>query len=150
MGTMLIRSIEREEAVRKLTAHGPVVIIISKEEEIETPTSTDKVSIYEVNTDNMVDIKSTIRKIVGLKIPKEDDEFLIHEDLISLGKSLNKRIVLVFKEIPADSELFFDTFRTISSNVASCKVVTKCNDRKKFNSTRFDASSDATFYEVKS
>jgi hypothetical protein len=83
--------------------------------------------------------------------PEVADQASLQEALLDLAQKLQKRIVLLFddaahigREKPL--EVFFDLFRTISSNLVSCKAsiypgVTRFG-------TRFDVYNDSTVIEI--
>ncbi|MGJ5035406.1 hypothetical protein ACQR13_14985 [Bradyrhizobium sp. HKCCYLRH3059] len=88
---------------------------------------------------------------IGLDFPRASDQLSIQLGLTKLSQLLQRRIVLLFddaahigREKPL--EVFFDLFRTLSSNITSCKAsiypgVTKFG-------VRFDVFNDATVIDI--
>jgi hypothetical protein len=87
----------------------------------------------------------------GYDFPVTNEQLKLQVELVSLAQTLGKRIVLLFddaahigREKPL--EVFFDLFRTISSNLVSCKAsiypgVTKFG-------VRFDIFNDSTVVDI--
>jgi hypothetical protein len=107
--------------------------------------------------------KELAARAFNAEFPRTSDQLAIQLGLTKLSQSLNRRLVLLFddaahigREKPL--EVFFDLFRTLSSNLASCKAsiypgVTKFgtrfdvfNDSTVLDVGRSDVSSDATFF----
>jgi hypothetical protein len=107
--------------------------------------------------------KELIARASEAEFPRTSDQLAIQLNLTRLSQTLNQRLVLLFddaahigREKPL--EVFFDLFRTLSSNLASCKAsiypgVTKFgtrfdvfNDSTVLDVGRSDVSNDATFF----
>lgn len=107
--------------------------------------------------------KELTARSIQFDFPRTSDQLAIQLGLTRLSQTLSRRLVLLFddaahigREKPL--EVFFDLFRTLSSNLASCKAsiypgVTKFgtrfdvfNDSTVLDVGRSDVSSDATFF----
>ncbi|MEN7527170.1 hypothetical protein [Cupriavidus sp. DL-D2] len=168
-----------EVIIRKLSAHGPVLIrggrgsgksalLIEASRRMKTSTSVLPVYVslrylpllqsdgQEYIEHFCVLLSQAIQKELGERGSNQDfptavDEGSLQFGLTTLAQSLGMRIVLLFddaahigREKPL--EVFFDMFRTLSSNLTSCKAsiypgVTKFG-------VRFDVFNDSTVIDI--